>query len=88
MERGLRLSLKSRPRDESEPADALTNGDFSGFEESKRPQVVWNDVDWSLQDSLVVCTIQGCNAVTFQIEVDSYFIYIQYGSPPDCNFQS
>ena len=45
MERGLRLSLKSRPRDESEPAEALTNGDFSGFDESQRHQVVWNDVE-------------------------------------------
>ena len=52
MEAGLRLSLKWRPRDENEPADALTNSDFSGFDPLKRRSVVWSDVDWSLLRSL------------------------------------
>ena len=40
------------PRDENEPADALTNSDFSGFDPLKRRSVVWSDVDWSLLQSL------------------------------------
>ena len=52
MEAGLRLSLKWRPRGENEPADALTNSDFSGFDPLKWGSVVWSDVDWSLLQSL------------------------------------
>ena len=39
MEAGLKVSLKWRPRDENEPADALTNGDFTGFDPVKRISV-------------------------------------------------
>ena len=52
MEAGLKISLKWRPRDENEPADALTNCDFSGFSPHKRRSVSWCDVDWSLLQSL------------------------------------
>ena len=52
MEAGLKVSLKWRPRDENEPADALTNGDFTGFDPLKRISVSWDDIDWSLLNSL------------------------------------
>ena len=52
MEAGLKVSLKWRPRDENEPADALTNGDFTGFDHLKRISIAWGDVDWSLLNSL------------------------------------
>ena len=52
MEAGLKVSLKWRPRDENEPADALTNGDFTGFDPLKRISIAWGDVDWSLLNSL------------------------------------
>ena len=52
MEAGLKVSLKWRPRDENEPADALTNGDFTGFDPLKRISVSRDDVDWLLLYSL------------------------------------
>jgi len=43
--RDLLLSVAWRPRDENEEADALTNGDFGGFDPSRRVQVVWKDLE-------------------------------------------
>ena len=48
----LQLNLVWRPRDENTEADALTNGDFSGFNPSERIQVAYGDLPLKLVHEL------------------------------------
>jgi hypothetical protein len=42
----LRLDLKWRPRSENQPADDLTNGDFTKFSGENRIEANWEDLDF------------------------------------------
>jgi hypothetical protein len=48
----LRLELKWRPRLENQPADDLTNENFTKFDLSNRIVISWNQLEFSLLESL------------------------------------
>ena len=50
---GLRCHLDWRPRDTNTEADDLTNGRFEAFQDSRRIQVSWSDLDLPYIQSLM-----------------------------------
>lgn len=59
------MKLNWRPREQNQEADDLTNGDFSKFDLSNRCQVVWEQLDLTVLNTLLI------ESESFRTELDS-----------------
>ncbi|CAE8607179.1 unnamed protein product, partial [Polarella glacialis] len=53
--RRLQLHLDWRPREENQEADDLTNNRYDAFDETKRVNISWNQVEKGLLEKLLLC---------------------------------